>query len=624
VSRSVFLLLFAAVYLTDTTPTFAQAVQTQAPCSPVVTGTRGNVIVTFNGGCTIGITPAQLKETIDSIKAGRSIPPELLDRYDRLSRNFGVTDAALVTFFRILGEKRVATEDLDRKLREIATKHLALLKKAEPLPGDDPAAQARKKEAIAAITAGDYRSAEKLLGQTLDTELAAARKAQDEANQCFLAAAETKADLGELKNIQLQYAAASEAFREAADLVPAIEPLTRAEYLYRAGATAIEAGLYSAATAMLTEALTLREKALGPDAIELAEVVNDLADAFHHQGRYAEAEPLHERALKIKEKAGADDASLSTSLNNLATLYQDQGRYDEAEPLYKRALTIRERVLGLEDPRVAHTLTSLAGLYQETNRLTEAEPLLERAINIEEKLLGPQHPDLGTALTDLASLYVRERRLPEAEPLYARALGIYEAALGPNHLEVAIALNNLGLLYFYQERYNEAEPLYVRALAIQENALGPENPYLAQTINNMALLYKTKGQYTEAEPLYQRAINIDNNVLDPTHPSLVLHLNNLAEMFIDQRRLTEAEPLLQRVLAIEQSRFGAQHPKIAADLDRLAAVYYLQGRYAEAEPLLHRAVAIDEKAVGHDDPMTIQIGEHLLRLRKTLRSSNER
>jgi tetratricopeptide (TPR) repeat protein len=599
----------------EATPVAAQgAQQTQAPCSPVVTGTQRDVTVTFNGGCTIGMTPAQLKEIIDNIQAGRSIPSELLDHYDRLSRDFGVTDAALETFFRILGERKVAVTDLDAKLREIATKHLALLKKAEPLPSDDPAARARKEEAIAAINVGNYSLAEKLLVQAFDVELAAAKKAQNEANQCFLVAAETKADLGDLQAAQLQYDAAAVAFREAAELTPSTELLVRAEYLDQAGMMAIRAGLYSDATRDLSEALTLSEKALGPDAIELAPILNNLADAFHDQGRYPEAEPLHERALKIKEKVGAEDESLSTTLNNLAALYRDQGHYSKAERLYKRALAIREKVLGQEDPRVAHTLAGLANLYQVQGRFKEAEPLHERANAILEKLLGPRNPDLAIGLSDLATLYVRERRLPEAEPLFKRALEIYEATLGPDHPNNAITLNSLAILYFYEHRYNEAESLYTRALAIDGKMLEPGSPDLAQTINTGALIYEAEGRYTDAEPLYRRAIEIDEKALDPAHPNLVLHLNNLANMYIGQRRFAEAEPLLTRVLAIEEKRFGAGHQEIADCLDRLAAVYYLQRQYAEAEPLLRRAAAIDEKALGPNDPKTLQIREHMRQL----------
>ena len=117
----------------STAGSHAQEVRTQAPCSPVVDRTQGNVTLTFSGGCTVGITPGELKEIIDSVLARRAIPPELLDRYEMVSRLFGVTDAALTTFFRILGEKKVATEDLDAKLREVAGRHVTILKQAEAL-----------------------------------------------------------------------------------------------------------------------------------------------------------------------------------------------------------------------------------------------------------------------------------------------------------------------------------------------------------------------------------------------------------------------------------------------------------------------------------------------------------
>ena len=70
-----------------------------------------------------------------------------------------------------------------------------------------------------------------------------------------------------------------------------------------------------------------------------------MALLYREQGRYAEAEPLHKRALAIREKVfGGEHRNVATSLNNLALLYWDQSRYAEAEPLYKRALAILEKV----------------------------------------------------------------------------------------------------------------------------------------------------------------------------------------------------------------------------------------------------------------------------------------
>jgi len=44
---------------------------------------------------------------------------------------------------------------------------------------------------------------------------------------------------------------------------------------------------------------------------------------------------------------------VATDLNNLAALYRAQGKYDEAQPLHQRALAMWEKALGREHPNVA-------------------------------------------------------------------------------------------------------------------------------------------------------------------------------------------------------------------------------------------------------------------------------
>ena len=41
---------------------------------------------------------------------------------------------------------------------------------------------------------------------------------------------------------------------------------------------------------------------------------------------------------------GPDHPDIAQSLNNLAALYNDRKQYDKAEPLYERALKIRSKV----------------------------------------------------------------------------------------------------------------------------------------------------------------------------------------------------------------------------------------------------------------------------------------
>jgi Tetratricopeptide repeat len=45
---------------------------------------------------------------------------------------------------------------------------------------------------------------------------------------------------------------------------------------------------------------------------------------------------------------GRDHPDVARSLNNLADLYERHGRYADAEPLYQRAVTIRQGALGAD------------------------------------------------------------------------------------------------------------------------------------------------------------------------------------------------------------------------------------------------------------------------------------
>ena len=198
---------------------------------------------------------------------------------------------------------------------------------------------------------------------------------------------------------------------------------------------------------------------------EAAQLLQKLGEYFHQRGQYTEAVPLIAQALTIRQKVlGSEHLDIAESLNELAELYREQGKYTEAEPLYQEALTIREHILGPEHPDVATSLNNLARPYHHQARYKEAEALYQRALIIREQALGSSHPDVAESLNDLATLYDAQARYKEAESLYQRALTIREQALGASHPNTAVSLNNLGTFYREQGRYIEAEPLTHRAL----------------------------------------------------------------------------------------------------------------------------------------------------------------
>jgi len=226
-------------------------------------------------------------------------------------------------------------------------------------------------------------------------------------------------------------------------------------------------GKYTEAVPIAQTALRVAEATFGPQHPDVATALNNLAGLYRAQGKYAEAEPLCRHALALREKVlGPEHRDVATSLNNLAEVYRDQGKYAEAEPLYRRALAIWEKTLGPEHPDVAASLNNLAGLYHDQGKYAEAEPLYRRALAIREKVLGPEHPAVAPSLNNLAGLYRAQGKYAEAEPLYRRALAIWEKSLGPNHAATGSALENLGISYYARGRPNEATPFFARA---QEN-----------------------------------------------------------------------------------------------------------------------------------------------------------
>src|SRR6266516_4254940 len=269
--------------------------------------------------------------------------------------------------------------------------------------------------------------------------------------------------------------------------------------LRRAGFYLRERAQYSQAEALLLHALTIAERTFGPDHIQVAQTLNNLARLYVAQGKYTETEGLYKQALNIQEKVlGLEHPDTALTLYNLASLFQDEGRYEEAKALYQQALSIQENVLGAEHPDTAITLHNLASLFQAEGRYEEAEALYQRALNIQEKVLGAEHPDVASSLDSLENLYVTKGKYEEAEALYQQALNIQEKVLGAEHPDVASSLDSLENLYVTKGKYAEAAPLYLRAFEIYRQVLGEKHPRTTRILSNLAATYKFLGGDEEA------------------------------------------------------------------------------------------------------------------------------
>jgi tetratricopeptide (TPR) repeat protein len=220
--------------------------------------------------------------------------------------------------------------------------------------------------------------------------------------------------------------------------------------------------------------------------------------------------------------------------------------YAQARPLFERALAIREKLFGPEDPETASSLTNLGYLLRAQGDLAGARSNYERALAINEKALGSDHSHTAGCLNNLGYMLLEQGDLVGARPYYERALAIREKALGPDHPKTARFLNNLGDLLQAEGDLAGARPYFERALAIDEKALGPDHSDTATILNSLGGLLKVQGDFAGARAYFERALAIFDKALGVAHPSTKAVAGNTARLLEALKCRKEAKALRKK------------------------------------------------------------------------------
>ena len=373
--------------------------------------------------------------------------------------------------------------------------------------------------------------------------------------------------------------------------------LAKSDSLFAVGEDLYNAGKYEDAIRLGTEALNIRENALGKDHPDYALSLISLAYYNSKLGNYSEAVRLGTKALNILEKVNGTDVYL---LNILASYNSKLGNYAEAIRLGTEAMNIREKVLGKEHPDYATSLSSLAVYNAYLGNYSEAIRLDTEALNIIEKVYGKEHPYYVLSLNNLANYNSDLGNCQETIRLGTEALNLGEKMYGKEHPDYASSLSVLATYNAYLGDYQEAIRLGTEALNIIEKVYGKEHPYYANMLNNLAGHKAHLGNYSEAINLCTEALNIRECVLGKEHPDYTLSLNNLASYNFHLGNYSEAINLCTEALNIRESVLGKEHPDYATSLSNLASYNAYLGNYQEAIRLDTEALNIFEKVYGKE------------------------
>jgi tetratricopeptide (TPR) repeat protein len=303
--------------------------------------------------------------------------------------------------------------------------------------------------------------------------------------------------------------------------------------------------------------------------------------------------PNHPLLGQVQERNyGPEHVEVASTLNNLANAYGDLGDHQEKKRLLQRALVIFERYYGPEHVEIARILGNLANAYGALGDPKEQQRLLQRALMLQERHYGPEHVVVARTLHNLGNAYGALGDHQEKKRLLQRALVIFERYYGPEHVEVACTLNNLAAAYGALGEPKEAKPLLLRALEIQESYYGAEHVGVASTLNNLATAYGDLGDHQEKKRLLQRALVIQEHYYGPEQVEVACTLNNLAAANGALGEFTLSQNSFHRALRIYQHFFGEDHPEVGVVLLNLAILHFQQKEFPLSLAYLNQAHAI--------------------------------
>jgi eukaryotic-like serine/threonine-protein kinase len=201
-------------------------------------------------------------------------------------------------------------------------------------------------------------------------------------------------------------------------------------------------GLLDKAEPHLKLALDLRQKALGPDRIEVAQSTCDFAWCLFERrdpANLAEAEKQARRALSIHRKLDAATLEIFGLLQNILN---SQQRFEDAKETGQQALEIA-RQQREQPPEMAAILQRLAETLIHQGDFAKAESLARESVKLHRRLQGDNHPGTATGQYILAWTLQEQGKFDEAEQCCHEALNIFLKEYDVTHASVQLAFERL-------------------------------------------------------------------------------------------------------------------------------------------------------------------------------------
>ena len=309
---------------------------------------------------------------------------------------------------------------------------------------------------------------------------------------------------------------------------------------------------------------------LGEDREETISAQYDLAESYHHAGRYRDEMRQWEALYAQEKRLSGDDGLRALSLKaNIAACCDALGDFRRA---YDLSVQVSGQLRAMKEEDSSSAILVQGNVANILYDLAETDRAIQLGGEVCEKagrLFGDRHP---------MTLYF---------------------------------LNNQACFLLESGKLEKAEQILTRVRALRTEVLGPKHPETLDTIHNLAWLEREKRNYRESFELEKQAYNLRRQVLGDEHPAVQRSMSSLMEtcaLVPDGYRLLEGlvAPLREAYEARRRETKGAGK-ETARAAHALATALVRMGQYQQAMDLLKQAYKDSKKALGEKDKITVSL-----------------
>jgi serine/threonine protein kinase len=320
-----------------------------------------------------------------------------------------------------------------------------------------------------------------------------------------------------------------------------------------------------------------------PSPDDVAAATEVLGRILEDTGKFKEALPVLEQAVRLYETASPESSDLADALGELSNTQYYLGEYEACRTICERALVLHRKIHGDAHPTVSGDLFNLGAVQFERGDYAAAERFYRQGLDITKAWFEPGNPQVASDTTMLARVLIKRGHAGEAEEMLNEAIATHDRVHGgaPDPA-VASALNELGIIARERKDYDAAEKAFRRMLAIYRKVYPGDHSREGIALANIASVAMERGDFRAAESGFKEALAVYAKTLKPDHNYVGIARMKLGHALLGERRYAEARAESLAAYEILKKQVSASEDFLQKAREDLATEADALGQPAEA------------------------------------------